>query len=145
MPDSSKNYQSAIKLLVLPAIAEAVLISGLLIFYLFENFSAKSLFLILAIFVFTFLIMFASGWSRRKIKSIEFSNGEMTILNAQDVINPELIVELKSISDIIKKRFGKKWDIVKKDGEKYCLNLHSFYPQDQEKIINEIKKGLTNR
>jgi hypothetical protein len=117
MPDSSKNYQSAIKLLVLPAIAEAVLISGLLIFYLFENFSAKSLFLILAIFVFTFLIMFASGWSRRKIKSIEFSNGEMTILNAQDVINPELIVELKSISDIIKKRFGKKWDIVKKDGE----------------------------
>jgi len=146
MPDSSKHYHSAIKLLILPAIGEAVLISGLLIFYLFEKFSAKSLFLIVAIFAFTFIIMFASEWNRRKIKSIEFLNDKMIILKAQDVLNPEHSIEFKSITEITKKRFGKKWDLMQTDGKKYSLNLHSFYPEDQDKIINEIiqKKGLTN-
>ena len=107
MPDSSKTYHSAIKLLILPALGEALLISGLLIFYLFENFSASSLLLIFAIFVFTFLIMFASEWSRRKIKSIEFLNEKMIILKAQDVLNPEHTILLKSTSEITKNVLGK--------------------------------------
>jgi hypothetical protein len=141
MRDSTRTYHSAIKLLIIPAIGEAALVSGVPIFYLVDKLTAKSFLLSVAIFICIFLIVFASEWGRRKIKSIEFSNEEMTILRAQNVINPKYTIKLKSISKITRKRFGKKWDIELKDGSKKNLTLYSFYADDQEEIINKISQS----
>jgi len=122
------------------AIGETILIAGLPIVFLYSiNFKGFMIWLLISVVVFG--IMFAIEWSKRTIRSVEFSNDKVIILKStttyHDTLEPKIEIDLKSITKCMKMS-KTSWGLEYGDNKKMNLNLYAFGSDATDKIISKI-------